>query len=261
MRSPCEVSIKSVANASHLTSSMKHKMLCQIIGNTIICATLFRHQHKETHMYCPATFAETDPETLQRLIEKHPLGLLITSGASGLLVSPLPFLFSENEQGARLVAHIAKANPHWRDLAGVKECLVVFQGAENYVSPSWYPSKAITHKVVPTWNYEMVQVKGKPKIFDSAEWLSQQVANITNHFEKERKVPWKPTDAPPDFIDSQLKAIVGIEIEISEIKGKWKMSQNRSPEDAAGVASGLADTTDPHADPTVAAIVASRIKT
>ncbi len=239
---------------------MKHKMLCQIIGNTTKCDTLFEDQHKETRMYCPATFAELDPKNLQGLIATHPLGLLITSGPSGLMVSPLPFLFSQSEERPRLVAHMAKANPHWRDLEGVQECLVVFQGAENYVSPSWYPSKSTTHKVVPTWNYEMVQVKGKPKIFESTEWLSQQVASITNNFEKERKVPWKPTDAPQDFIDSQLKAIVGIEIEISETKGKWKMSQNRSPEDARGVASGLSDTTDPHANPTVAAIVASRIK-
>ena len=157
-----------------------------------------------------------------------------------------------------LVAHLAKANPHWKDLVELKECLVVFQGAENYVTPDWYPSKQTTHKVVPTWNYEMVQVKGIPTVIESSDWLRNQVGDVTDSMEQKRKNPWRVTDAPTDFIESQLKAIVGLEIEITEIKGKWKMSQNRTPEDARGVVKGLSDIDDPHSNPKVAEIVSSR---
>lgn len=157
-----------------------------------------------------------------------------------------------------LVTHLAKANPHWKDLIELKECLVVFQGADNYVTPDWYPSKQKTHKVVPTWNYEMVQVKGVPTVIETTNWLRNQVSEVTDSMEQKRKTPWKVTDAPVDFIDTQLKAIVGLEIEITEIKGKWKMSQNRTPEDAQGVVKGLSDSNDIHANQEVAKIVSSR---
>ena len=209
-------------------------------------------------MYIPASFSETDQQVLSELILKHPLGLLVTAGTSGLLASPIPFLYRIKDGKPTLVAHLAKANSHWKDLVALKECLVVFQGAENYVTPGWYPSKQTTHKVVPTWNYEMVQVKGTPMVIDSTDWLRNQVGEVTSSMEQKRKSPWKVTDAPIDFIESQLKAIVGLEIEITEIKGKWKMSQNRTFEDAQGVVRGLADANDPHANPEVAEIVSSR---
>lgn len=209
-------------------------------------------------MYIPSTFSENDPKILTGLIQQYPLGLLITSSSSGLLASPIPFLYRVKEGKSMLVAHLAKANPHWKDLVGLKECLVVFQGAENYVTPDWYPSKQTTHKVVPTWNYEMVQVKGIPTVIESSDWLRNQVGDVTDSMEQQRKSPWKVTDAPADFIEAQLKAIVGLEIEITEIKGKWKMSQNRTPEDAQGVAKGLSDLSDPHSNPQVAEIVSSR---
>ena len=158
-----------------------------------------------------------------------------------------------------LVAHLAKANPHWKDLVELGECLVVFQGAENYVTPDWYPSKQTTRKVVPTWNYEMVQVKGVPTVIESTGWLRSQVGEVTDSMERKRQNPWKVTDAPADFIETQLKAIVGLEIEITEVKGKWKMSQNRTQEDAQGVVKGLSDLNDPHANQEVAEIVSSRI--
>jgi len=157
-----------------------------------------------------------------------------------------------------LVAHMARANPHWKDLVDLKECLVIFQGAQNYVSPDWYPSKQTTHKVVPTWNYEMVQVKGIPTVIESTDWLRNQVDEVTDSMEEKRKKPWKVTDAPADFIETQLKAIVGLEIDITEIKGKWKMSQNRTPEDARGVVSGMSDPNDLHFNSEVAAIVSFR---
>lgn len=209
-------------------------------------------------MYIPSTFSETDPQVLIDLIDRYPLGLLITSGASGLVASPIPFKYCLDGEKPALVAHLARANPHWKELADLDECLVVFQGAENYVTPEWYPSKKTTHKTVPTWNYEMVQVKGKPRVIENADWLKEHVGELTDSREQRRNIPWKVTDAPADFIESQLKAIVGLEIEITDIKGKWKMSQNRTPEDARGVAEGLADPNDPHSNPGVAEIVASR---
>lgn len=157
-----------------------------------------------------------------------------------------------------LVAHLAKSNPHWKDLIGLKECLVVFQGAESYVTPEWYPSKQTTHKVVPTWNYEMVQVKGIPTVIESFDWLTSQVGDITDSMEQKRQKPWQVADAPADFIKSQLNAIVGLEIEITEIKGKWKMSQNRPLADVQGVVKGLSDPNDPHANFDIAKLVSSR---
>ncbi len=210
-------------------------------------------------MYVPASFAETDPEVLADLIRRHPLGMLITAGPSGMLASPIPFLYRLKDGEPVLVAHLARANPHWRDLAAVDECLVVFHGADNYVSPDWYPSKQTTHKVVPTWNYEMVQVRGKPIVVESSDWLRGQVTAVTDMMEQARATPWKVADAPEEFIDTQLKAIVGLEIAITQIHGKWKMSQNRSADDARGVVAGLANPNDPHANPEVGAIVAKRL--
>lgn len=209
-------------------------------------------------MYIPGTFSETDTKALTGLIGRYPLGLLVTSGSSGLLASPIPFLYRENEGKPALIAHLAKANPHWKDLVGLKECLVVFQGADNYVTPDWYPSKQTTHKVVPTWNYEMVQVKGVPTVIESTDWLRNQVGEVTDSMEAKRKSPWNVGDAPTDFIESQLKAIVGLEIQITDIKGKWKMSQNRTSEDAQGVVSGMSDPSDPHFNSVVAEIVRSK---
>ncbi len=210
-------------------------------------------------MYLPASFSETNAEVLAELIERHPLGMLISAGPSGLLASPIPFRYRLGDGKPTLIAHLARANPHWKDLAGLNECLVVFQGADNYVSPGWYPSKQTTHQVVPTWNYAMVQARGIPKVIDDAQWLREQVGTITDMMEQQRPEPWAVTDAPADYIDTQLKAIIGLEIEITDIRGKWKMSQNRSAEDASGVAAGLSNPDDPHANREVAAIVASRL--
>lgn len=209
-------------------------------------------------MYIPATFSETDTEVLSGLIAQHPLGMLFTAGTSGLMVSTIPFMYLLKDSRPVLVAHLAKANPHWKELVDLKECLVVFRGAENYVTPDWYPSKKTTHKVVPTWNYEVVQVKGVPHVIESVDWLRNQVAELTSSLECKREMPWRVTDAPTDFIDNQLKAIVGLEIEITDIKGKWKMSQNRTPEDSRGVVEGLSNPNDPHSNLKVAEIVSSR---
>lgn len=210
-------------------------------------------------MYIPGSFLETDATLLSDLIARHPLGMLFSAGKSGLMVSPLPFHYRVLEGKPTLVAHLARANPHWGDLLDLKECLVVFKGAENYITPSWYANKQTTHRVVPTWNYEVVQVKGIPRIMESAAWLNQQVSELTDSLENRRYTPWKVDDAPKDYIESQLKAIVGLEIEILEILGKWKMSQNRTAEDAQGVVKGLSDPEDPHSNAEVARIVHSKM--
>ena len=211
-------------------------------------------------MYLPDVFEETRPEVLWDLVARHPLGLLVTAGPEGPMASPLPFLVAEVEGRLRLTCHLARPNPHLEALAGARDCLVVFQGAEAYVTPSWYPSKAETERVTPTWNYEMVQVRGIPTLRPERDWLAAHVAALTAAQESRRPAPWAPSDAPADYIESMLRGIVGLEIEITEIRGKWKMSQNRLAQDADGAARGLGDPDDPHHDPHVAAIVAERLR-
>lgn len=198
-------------------------------------------------MYIPASFRENRIERLHDLIVKHPLGLLITHGDNGLEASTIPFLlYSDEGKHGILRAHLAKANPHWSSLAGDVECLVVFQGVDGYVTPSWYPSKAETHKVVPTWNYATVQVWGHAAVIEDEAWLRRQLDDLTTLHEMSRPQPWSISDAPTDFIAAQIKAIVGIEIPIDRIDGKWKMSQNRDDADREGVIAGMRSETDPH---------------
>ena len=207
-------------------------------------------------MYIPASFREDNLTRLHDLIQAHPLGLLVTHGESGIEASPIPFLLyqDEGEYGV-LRAHMARANSHWQAVDGLAQCLVVFQGAEGYVTPSWYPSKAATHKVVPTWNYAMVQVRGTPAVIEDAAWLCRQLDDLTTLHEQSRLQPWSVRDAPPDYIANQMKAIIGIEIPISQIEGKWKMSQNKDDADREGVITGMRSDTDPHQNIHVADLV------
>jgi len=205
-------------------------------------------------MYVPASFREERPEALHGLIRAHPLGTLVTHGDDGLQASPLPFLLEADT----LRAHMARANPHWKALVAHPECLVIFMGPEAYVTPDWYPSKAATHKVVPTWNYATVHAWGRARIAEDADWISAQIADLTAAHEAVRDRPWSPGDAPPDFIAAQQRAVVGIEIVLTRIEGKWKMSQNRDDGDRRGVVTGLRDPRDPHCDVAVAALVEER---
>lgn len=193
-------------------------------------------------MYQPPHFVETRLDVLHALIRAHPLGMLISSGPDGILANPLPFLLdAEYAPHGRLRVHMARANPQWRQLADNPEAsvLIVFQGVDTYVTPSWYETKRETGKVVPTWNYAMVQVRGRVRVMDDAAWLAEQVSELTDTHEVLRPAPWAVTDAPEAFVQVQLRAIVGLEIEISEISGKWKVSQNRPVADRVGVAEGL----------------------
>jgi transcriptional regulator len=191
-------------------------------------------------VYEPPLHRQDDLRKQHALIEARPLGLLVSHGPQGLLANAVPFLIDRTASRlGTLRAHIARANPQWRDLADSPEALVVFQGPDHYVSPSWYATKQETHRVVPTWNYVMVQARGLARVIEDEGWLARQIAALTAGQESSRQQPWAVSDAPTDFIALQRKAIVGIEIEIADIRGKWKTSQNRSAADRAGVIEGL----------------------
>ena len=195
-------------------------------------------------MYLPSHFEEKRPEVLHELLRTHPLGLLVTQGSAGeLQANTVPFLLDADPAGGPgiLRAHVARANPLWREARGDAESLVVFQGPQAYVSPSFYPSKAEHGKVVPTWNYVMVQARGSLRAIDDAGWVQAFVTRLTEHHESKRAKPWAVGDAPADYIALTLGAIVGIEIRLTSLTGKWKVSQNRSAADREGVARGLRD--------------------
>ena len=157
-----------------------------------------------------------------------------------------------------LRCHVARANLQWKELEGLSEVLVVFQGAQHYITPGWYETKRETGKVVPTWNYTMVQVRGVPRIMDNAEWLGRQIRDLTEMMEGAYPKPWAVDDAPASFIDAQVRGIVGIEIEITSITGKWKVSQNRNEADRTGVIAGLEALTDDEAQ-AMAGLVADKL--
>lgn len=190
-------------------------------------------------MYVPNAFQEDNRETLHALIRAHPLATLITAGSGGLLANLVPFTVIDGGDKGILRAHIAKANDQVHALGAGAETLVVFQGPEAYITPSWYVSKQEHGRVVPTWNYAVVQARGTPRLIDDAEWLRAQIHHLTTMQEQKRALPWSVNDAPEPFIAGQIKAIIGVEIPISSIMGKWKVSQNRSAADRKGVEDGL----------------------
>jgi transcriptional regulator len=207
-------------------------------------------------MYQPPHFIETDPVVLQALMRAHPLALLITAGPGGLMANPLPFQF-DPARGVKgtLLAHMAKANPQWREIEAGAPVLAVFQGENAYITPSWYQTKQETGKVVPTWNYAIVQARGTGRAIQDPEWLMEQVSSLTQQHEEKRYQQWQVSDAPEAYVAAQLKGIVGVEIEISDLNGKWKVSQNRPLADRSKVAAGLADPTEPHTNPAIAELV------
>ena len=181
-------------------------------------------------MYTPEHFEERDVTVLHALMRSHPLGAWVTHGEEGLVVNHIPFLVdSTRGEYGTLIGHVARANPIWKSLTEERACVVIFQGPQTYITPSWYASKQVHGKVVPTWNYAVVHAHGVPCAIDDRAWLLKHVTELSDLHESERAVPWSVSDAPPDFIDSMLKAIVGIEIPISTLVGKWKTSQNRPP--------------------------------
>lgn len=190
-------------------------------------------------MYQPSAFQEERLEVLHALIRAHPLATLITAGKNGLIANLVPFTLADTGDKGTLRAHIAKANDQVDALKAGDETLVVFHGPEAYITPSWYASKKEHGRVVPTWNYVVVQVRGTPRVIDDTAWLRAQIGALTSAQESHRSEPWNVSDAPEPFIEGQTRAIIGVEIPILTIEGKWKVSQNRSAADRQGVYEGL----------------------
>ena len=192
-------------------------------------------------MYLPKHFEQPDRDALIALMRERPLATLIVATPDGPTADLIPLEFHADE-GAHgtLRGHVARANPLWRH-AGAPS-LAVFTGPEAYVSPGWYPSKREHGKVVPTWNYTMVQARGTLRAVDDAPWLRALVGRLTDHHEAAQARPWSVGDAPEDYVQQMLRAIIGIEIALASLLGKWKVSQNRSPADRDGVAAGIAAT-------------------
>jgi transcriptional regulator len=191
-------------------------------------------------MYLPKHFEQTDRAQLAGLMAAHPLATLVTRQGEGFSADHIPLLYdaTQGEHGL-LRGHVARANPLWREAAG-SEVLVVFSGPQAYISPSWYPSKAATGKVVPTWNYAVVHARGSLRAIEDAPWLYALVTALTQRHEGARAQPWQVSDAPDDYVQQMLRAIVGIEIPLTALVGKWKVTQNRSGADRLGVVTGLA---------------------
>jgi len=192
-------------------------------------------------MYLPRMFKEERIDVLHDLINNHPFATLVTTSRDGLGIDHIPMLvIADDDSHGVLQGHLARPNPLVKKIGEGLDAVAIFQGPDSYITPNWYPSKQEHGKVVPTWNYAVVHVKGTLILKDDAQWVHGLVSRLTDHQEQHRSAPWKVTDAPESFIDDQLKAIVGIELAISSIEGKWKVSQNKSADDRAGVSNGLA---------------------
>ncbi|HKD10181.1 MAG TPA: FMN-binding negative transcriptional regulator [Bryobacteraceae bacterium] len=190
-------------------------------------------------MYSPAAFREERLETMHGLIRAHPLATLITSGPGGIIANLVPFILVDFGDKGTLRAHVAKANDQLEALRAGAETLVVFRGPAAYITPSWYVSKNDHGRVVPTWDYVMVQARGTPRVIEDPAWIRAQIEALTSSQESRRPAPWKVGDAPESFVAGQIGAIIGVEIPISSIEGKWKVSQNRPAADRQGVQDGL----------------------
>lgn len=199
-------------------------------------------------MYLPPYHAETDVQVMHALIHKHPLGTWITLDAQEMVANHIPFVFDANRgPHGTLRAHVARANPVWRTLSADTASLVIFQGPQSYITPSWYPSKLTDGKVVPTWNYTVVHARGVARAVEDPVWIHQVISDLTQANESMNPQPWKLADAPADFIERMARAIVGIEIPIASIVGKSKLSQDEALDDRVGTADGLAKQGDANA--------------
>ncbi len=192
-------------------------------------------------MYTPSVNAEKDVSTLREFVRENPLcALVTTTGSSGLVASHIPMLLHENGQGfGTLRGHVARANSQWQDFNTAEEALAIFTGPQHYISASWYPGKAVHGKEVPTWNYVAVHAYGTMRVVEDADWLLEHLRTLTDKNEVIAEVPWQVADAPPDFIAKMSKAIVGMELVVSRMEARWKVSQNRNEVDAAGIMDGL----------------------
>lgn len=194
-------------------------------------------------MYLPDHFEQDRREELLRTIAAFPLGALVIDGPNGLDANHVPFLIDDAEEGVKLLAHVARANGLWQEARDGQEVLVIFRADDAYISPNWYPSKHEHHRQVPTWNYRVVHVHGRIRIRDEERFLRGLVARLTRKHEAEAGAPrpWKMTDSAPEFIEQMLANIVGLEVEVTKIVGKWKLSQNKEESDRVSAADELAE--------------------
>ncbi len=191
-------------------------------------------------MYIPRANEETRVPVMRALMEAHPLGTLVTLGASGLFASHIPMVLEDDgSQFGVLKGHIARGNAQWRDFVSTVDALAIFAGHQHYITPNWYPGKQEHGKEVPTWNYAVVHAYGPLKVIEDEQWLMTFLDRLTNIHEAASPAPWKVSDAPEDFIKSMLRGIVGLELPIRRLEGKWKVSQNRTESDRKGVIAGL----------------------
>jgi transcriptional regulator len=190
-------------------------------------------------MYRPDHFRVEDVRQMHALMRARPFAALVSAGASGLYASHLPTVLKDGGAYGVIECHLARANPHCKELGGVSEALMIFQGAEGYITPNWYASKAQSGKVVPTWNYAVVHAYGRPEVMNDADWLRRHVGELTAQQESSESKPWAVSDAPATYVNAMLRGIVGFRFAITRIEGKWKMSQNREMQDREGVVRGL----------------------
>lgn len=209
-------------------------------------------------MYQPDHYRVDDIAEMHALMRARPLATLISSAELGLYATHLPTVLKPEGPFGTIECHLARANPHWKDLAAGGEALMIFQGPDAYITPNWYPSKAEHGKTVPTWNYAAVHAYGRPAVMQDAAWLRRHVGELTDQQERSEAVPWKVSDAPERYVDVMLRGIVGFRFEIVRLEGKWKMSQNREMRDRAGTVQGLARR-GAGEDAQVAALVARHV--
>ncbi len=191
-------------------------------------------------MYLPQQFTEARVEELHRIVRDHPLGMLVRHTAAGLEAEHLPFLLDADPGGSgTLLAHVARANPVWRETTDGDRVLVVFRGVHGYISPNWYPGKHETHRRVPTWNYEVVHAHGTIHVHDDEQFVRGVVARLTRRHEADQPQPWKMGEAPADYLAAQLGHIVGIEIRLTRLDGKRKLNQHHEARDREGAIQGL----------------------
>ena len=190
-------------------------------------------------MYQPDDFRVEDVSGMHALMRARPFATLVSSGSAGLYASHLPTVLKDEGPCGVIECHLARPNPHWKDLAEGNEALMIFQGPEGYITPNWYPSKAQHGKAVPTWNFAVVHAYGRPEVMKDKDWLLQHVTELTAQQESSEAKPWAPSDAPAKYIEVMLRGIVGFRFAITCLEGKWKMSQNRELQDRVGVVKGL----------------------
>ena len=190
-------------------------------------------------MYQPPIFRQDDRAEIERLVHAYPFATLIVRGEE-LSADHIPMVWHQSDpDGIALRGHVARANPLWSRLADGEDALAIFQGPQCYITPSWYPSKKQHGKVVPTWNYTVVHLHGTLRAFDDPGWVTRHLEELTDRHESHRPVPWHVSDLPADYLQRQLKGIVGLELEVVRIEAKWKVSQNRNDADREGVSRGL----------------------